>query len=505
MPSTRKTVDQIVADIEVGLRLGKDAGAGKLLRLLALSLVAIKALLILVGRNSRNSSKPPSQDPFRGKNKGKDSDDDSDQEGTDSSGGGDTKSGGSEKSSRGEAERKPGGQPGRKATFLEPVANPDRVKVIKIDRSKLPKGTYKSVGFEARQVVEVEVKKVVIEYQGELLEDEHGNIYRARFPSGVTCKAQYGNSVKVHAVYLSQFQFIPYERLSQYFRDICGISLSQGSILNFNKQASDRLEETDEQIKSKLAAEPVVHADETGVHVAGKNAWLHVVSSPNYVSLFTHEKRGGDAIVAMGILTGFTGVVVDDHWKAYFRLDSQHALCNAHHLRELTAAHEQYGQTWAKKMLKLLLSMNAAVHASNGSVTAADAKKWIGKYRKILRQGGEECPEPTARLPGITRGRLARSKPRSLLERLINFEKETLRFLTDPLVPFTNNRAEGDIRMTKVRQKISGCFRTMANGTISCRIRSFLLTAQRHGVSAAAALKSVFTGETHPSLAKLSS
>ena len=447
-------------------------------KVIALLLMVLGHLVGITAANSNNSSIAPSQDPHRPRGKGKNGDD---------------------KKGQGK-KRAPGGQKGRKKTSLELVDNPDEVHPINIDRSSLPEGNYVKAPNERRQVVELEIKKRVIEYSAEILVDDAGNEFRAPFPEGVSHPAQYGSTVKTHAVYLSQFQLIPYKRLSHYFRDSCDIGLSEGTIFNFNKQAYDKLEEVENRIKAKLGQEPVINADETGVNIMGKLAWLHVASSPKFVVFFAHHRRGGEAMHAMGVLPDYKGVVCHDHWKAYFRFDFEHALCNAHHLRELTAAHERDEHAWPDKMRKLLLAMNEAMKEKGGSLDAETARKWLQKYRKIIADGELECPAPTERLANATRGRIAKSKSRNLLERLRDFENETLRFLTEPLVPFTNNQGENDIRMTKVKENISGGFRTLENAGIFCRVRGYILTCQRLGVSAHNALQDLFKGSIPPQL-----
>jgi transposase len=350
--------------------------------------------------------------------------------------------------------------------------------------------------------VDIEIKRVVTEYKAEMLRNAEGTLFKAKFPVGITHAVHYSPNVKAQSVYMSQSQLLPYERLTQYFRDQCGIPLSEGSVFNFNKQAYDRLEIIEGLIRDKLRAEPVIHADETGINIKGKLAWLHTVSSPRFVAFFPHSNRGTSAMEAMDVLPKFEGVVVHDHWKAYFQFDFLHALCNAHHLRELKAAEETGGQVWAKKMHGLLSDMNKVVHAAQGRIVdASTAKTWVKKYRKVLREGDIECPAPVEREKGVTRGKIARSKPRNLLERLRDYENETLRFLMDPLVPFTNNQGENDIRMTKVQQKISGCFRTLDNAKIFCRIRGFLLTCQRLKITHTEALSSLFSNQLPPALA----
>jgi transposase len=197
---------------------------------------------------------------------------------------------------------------------------------------------------------------------------------------------------------------------------------------------------------------------------------------------------------AIDVLPRFTGILVHDHWKPYFRLSCLHALCNAHHLRELTYAHEQENQAWAKQMIKLLQTMLHAVNSHTGPLPELQVVDFIAQYRALLKTAEQECPPPDpAQTPG-RRGRPKRSKSRNLLERLIHYEAETLRFLTDPDVPFTNNQGENDIRMTKLHQKISGCFRSREGADIFCRVRSYLSTCRKNNLSATQALTLLFDG-----------
>lgn len=198
---------------------------------------------------------------------------------------------------------------------------------------------------------------------------------------------------------------------------------------------------------------------------------------------------------AMGILPGFTGVLCHDHWKPYFKCDCEHALCNAHHLRELQRAWEQDKQEWARDIRALLPEINTAVDDAGGRLMPEASLEFRRRYRDRLKEARKECPPPDEKQRKGKRGRLKRSKARNLLERLIEYEKETLRFMDDDKVPFTNNQGENDIRMTKVQQKISGCFRSMKGATVFCRIRSYLSTCKKHGVRASVALHLLFEGK----------
>ncbi len=196
----------------------------------------------------------------------------------------------------------------------------------------------------------------------------------------------------------------------------------------------------------------------------------------------------------IGILPEFKGVLCHDHWKPYYKIDCTHALCNAHHMRELTRAFEQDDQKWAQKLSKLLVTINNKVIDAGGVLNAKDAQKYQLKYRKIIKNGETECPEPVRPKKKGKRGRIKKSKSRNLLERLRGYENDTLRFMEHERVPFSNNLGENDIRMTKVQQKISGYFRSMDGAKIFCLVRSYLSTCRKQGIKSSRALELLFSG-----------
>jgi transposase len=212
---------------------------------------------------------------------------------------------------------------------------------------------------------------------------------------------------------------------------------------------------------------------------------------------YAHAKRGIEAMDAKGVLPMFQGILCHDHWKPYYHYTGcLHSLCNAHHLRELERAYEHDNQQWAKEMQDLLLEIlkDVKVQGDTNVLPAEQAKYYTERYRKLLKHAETECPAPgEPRQPG-QRGRVKRSRARNLLERLQLFELDVLRFMTNPIVPFTNNQGENDIRMTKVHQKISGCFRSPDGADIFCRVRSYLSTCRKNDVSATQALTLLFDG-----------
>jgi len=466
-------LSETLASVEQRLR--SDRSISPAVRAMIELLVTIIQLLVAkLGLNSSNSSIPPSQDPQR-------------------------KRGAKLNGNR--RKRKPGGQKGHPGTTLESVEDPDQIENIAVDRRTIPPGSYRSAGYEARQVIDIIITKFVIEYRAEILEDARGRQFVAQFPTGLTRPVQYGQGVKVQAVYTSQQQLIPYDRIRDYFWDQCGIPISAGSIFRFNQEAYTLLEPFESFLVGKLVQQLLLHADETGIHINKTLYWLHCLCNEKWTLFFPHTKRGGDAIKAMGVLEHFHGRLGHDHWKTYFQFDCIHFLCNAHHLRELERAWIQDVQRWALKMQLLLLEIHDATTKTSGCLDEASAKNFRSRYRNILTRGDRECPSAASN--NTTAKRPAQTKSRNLLDRLRDFETETLRFMSDPLVPFTNNQCENDLRMTKVQQKISGCFRSFEGAQIFCRVRSFLSTCRKHDIQSTEALQALFEGRLSEIISRL--
>lgn len=426
---------------------------------------AVTLLSNRLGTDSSNSSIPPSLDPNRPRHV--------------------------RRQSPGEM-RKPGAQKGHKGATLKKVSKPDETEDIHVDRRTVPKGFYQTIGYETRQVFDIHISLFVKEYRAEIIEDERGVTYVAKFPDGVTQAAQYGNHTKASAVYLSQHQLIPLDRVKDFFQDQAGIPISKGSIANFNVEASLKLDVFIDWAKKQLVSSSVSHADETGINIGGKKFWLHCLSNERVTLFHADKNRGKEAMDRMGVLPLFGGILCHDHWKPYFQYSCLHALCNAHHLRELQWCVDFENQAWAKLMKDLLIEINKQ-KTDTGFVQTADQVSYLKRYRRILAQGEAECP--IADKPKGKRGKAKQSKSRNLLVRLQKFEKETLRFMLEIAVPFTNNQAERDIRMAKVQQKISGCFRSMEGATNFCRIRSYLATCIKNHSNPTEALRLLFEGK----------
>ena len=451
---------------KVGTVLSEEKGLSPAIRSVIELLVLLITLLVSrLNLNSSNSSNPPSSDPNR------------------------------KKVSGAKGDKKAGGQKGRAGVTLQKVDEPDKIEVIKLDRRKLPPGKYKEAGYESRQVFDIDISRIVTEYQAEILEDDKGDRFVAPFPKGVTKAIQYGTDLKAHSVYMSQYQLIPYKRIQGYFRDQLGIPVSEGSIYNFNQEAYGLLETFEEKAKGELSDSDLLHVDETSININGDRHWLHSASNGSWTSYFPHKSRGSEAMDRIGILPKFRGVLCHDHLKSYYKYSCTHALCNAHHLRELEGVWEDDKHQWAKDTKSLLKEMNRAVNEAGGVLEAGESEKYRQRYRLILKNGDAECPPPDETNRKGKRGRVKRTKARNLLERLIEYEEDVLRFVDNKIVPFTNNLAENDIRMTKVQQKISGCFRSMEGAKFFCRIRSYLSTCRKQDISLSQALEILFHGE----------
>ena len=413
-----------------------------------------------LGLNSSNSSKPPSSDPNRVRRS---------------------------RTTDGKR-RKPGGQKGHKGSCLKQVENPTVIEELLIDRRTLPPGKWEAAGFDKRQVFDIEVSFTVTEYQAEVLMNDLGETFVAEFPEGITEPAQYGVGVKATSVYLSQFQLIPQARVQDVLSTQYGLSITKGSVNNFNILAAQTLRDWNfkDWLNNQLLISSVLHADETGTNINGTRFWIHCLCNESLTYFHVDPKRGQEAMERMGVLSDFKGQLVHDHWKPYFLYLCIHILCNAHHLRELERAIEQDSQNWAKKMKKLLEEINVKVTEAGGKLSNKKIEQYQKLYRRILKAADKECPE--------NKTQRAQTKSRNLIERLTAFEEETLRFMVDEQAPFTNNQGERDLRMNKVQQKISGCFRTLRGAEDFCLIRSYLSTCRKQGLHPMDALRALFTG-----------
>jgi transposase len=439
----------------------------------------IEHLKGLLRMNSENSSKPPSSDLFRKKTIP-----------------------GSQRSASG---KKAGGQTGHKGRTLQPIKNPDRVvhyPVIACAHCDYDLSNHRAAGVRSSQVFDLpEIKIQVTEHRVEI---KHCPCCfqktEAILPAGIkSAQTQYGSNLKGFALYLLHWQLVPSRRVNEIISGILGHSISIGSILNWSDDATEGLREFEKKLIEAIIASNIVHFDETGMRALGKRYWLHSASTDQLSFFGIHAKRGVEAMNEFGILPRFTGIAIHDHWDSYFTYENcLHGLCNSHIQRELKFLWEESKEEWAKKMLDLLTLINKQVEASkleDKTALSTDEKLiFIKQYEKILKEGfrHHRSDEPYAR---GKRGRVKQSKGKNLLDRLRDFNDAVLRFMNRFEVPFTNNQGERDIRMNKVKQKISGCFRSMEGARSFCRIRSYFATMKKQGQSVLEASVAVFNGQ----------
>jgi len=396
--------------------------------------------------------------------------------------------------------KKPGGQKGHKGTTLQMVEHPDIIEVHKVERCRRCGQSLKGkeiLGYDRRQVFDLPPIKVeVTEHQAEIKECGHcGTFTTAEFPEEVSHKVQYGPGLKATAAYIKSYGLLSYERAAELFGDLFGVPLSGGTLVNIDREIGERLEEVNERIKEQILESPIVHFDETGMRIEGKLHWLHVAGTEEATYYMPHGKRGIQAIDAIGILPGFEGVAVHDGWSSYFNYGCDHALCNAHHLRELIFVHEQDEQSWAKQMIEFLLEVKEKKEKSKGQrFSVQRIQEFERRYREIVAMGMAANPPPVE-TGKKKRGRKKKSKAANLLDRLHQHEKAVLAFMYDFSVPFNNNAGERDIRMMKVQQKISGTFRSFGGALSFCRIRSYISTVKKQGLNVMSALQDIFSGK----------
>jgi transposase len=406
------------------------------------------------------------------------------------------------KSLRPKSERPTGGQPGHPGHTLRMAEKPDRIVPHRVERCS---GCGRSLAgqepdrVERRQVHDLpEPKLEVTEHQAEVKTCPCGCVNRATFPPEAAAPVQYGPRVKSVGVYLGEYQLLPFDRLTEIMRDLFACeSFSEGTLANFKAACSRRLEPVEAAIRDLASAAPVAGFDETGVRATGSLHWLHTVSTRLLTWYYAHKRRGAEAMDAAGILPEYRGRAVHDFWKSYFDYDCDHALCNGHLLRELIFLWEEQSQKWAKAMIDHLLAIKEAVATASATGLLAlppvDQERFLKDYERIVQAGYAQNPVAAPTGPK-RRGRRKQGKARNLLDRFRDHPGEILAFMRDFAVPFDNNQSERDLRMMKLRQKISGTFRSFQALVNFCRIRSYISTARKNGVNALDALQRVFLG-----------
>jgi transposase len=469
------TLEERIAQLEA-----ENAALREQVTVLAERLHELEARL---AKDSHNSSKPPSSDGLARRTE----------------------------SLRRRSGKKPGGQIGHRGETLRLVATPDAVVEhwpARCSHCQMPLAEGASVVVrERRQVHELPVMQLrVTEHQAVHVRCLACQaVSGGSFPAEVPSRAQYGPRLRALAVYLVEQQLVPYGRVREVLADLFGAELSTGTLVEWVSQAATALAPVEACIKAALSQVPVLHNDETGVRQAGRMAWVHVASTKHLTHYGIHANRSAQATTDIGILPGYQGVSVHDGWKPYrAHTACRHALCNIHHLRELTFLHEQYHQIWAKDLKDLLREMKAATEqariAGAMRLSPTERNRFVARYEELLAAGLAANPPPS--LPTHHRGRQKQSPARNLLERLWLGQDEVLAFLDDLTIPFDNNQAERDLRMLKVQQKVSGCFRSTRGGAAFGRIRGYLSSLSKQGMKRLAALETVFFGQPcYPRLA----
>lgn len=437
---------------------------------------AVKQLQSRLNMSSRNSSKPPSSD---GLNKP------------------------APKSLRVAGHKPTGGQKGHPGSTLCQATQPDKVVIHDVPEQcqacqrKLP---FAYVG-ETRQVFDLpQLRFEVTEHHAMQAICSCGHVHAGQFPVGVNAAVQYGPRAQAAMVHLNQNHAVSLQRTAALMKDFFGLPVSQAMVIKANQTGAQILQPTVQGIGQAAVASAVLHADESGMRVAKKLHWLHVLATDTLTWMGCHPRRGTEAFEALALLKQFQGVLVHDGWMPYKALPCQHALCNAHHLRELTYLLEEQGQAWAGDMIELLTHASHIdnVNCADGQTPNYDAPKYQSQvrdlrhlYDAILAQGQQANP---IALSTGKRGRPKQSKATNLIARLRHYSDDVWRFMTRADVPFTNNLAEQAVRMPKVKQKVSGCFRTLQGVQTYCVIRSYCATMHKQGANIFEALVASFKG-----------
>jgi transposase len=394
-------------------------------------------------KNSGNSSVAPSQDPYR-----------------------------KTKSMRGKSTRLPGGQKGHKGNKLKMVDNPDKILEHQVDHCHYCGASLVEppIGYDARQVFDLpEIKMEVTEHR--VLKKVCsccGKISQGSFPEGLSQKAQYGNRLKSLCIYLQNYQMLPYGRCSEFIEDLTDHRISCGSLSNFQRESFISLEDYEQQVKQRLLQSAYLHADETGLRFNGKNSWMHVISNKT-ISFFAHHlKRGKQAMNDIGLLEIYKGTLIHDRFSSYFSYQCQHSLCNAHILRDLTYVEQCFDAQWAKQIKALLI--RAKKHKDKDpNIKSSYYSRVYNKYVSLIRPVIKDYDK-----------RFKKTDEQRLAFALEKHKNLFLKFLKQPHLPFDNNQAERDLRMIKVKQKVSGCFRSKKYAQYFARTRGYISTVKKN-------------------------
>ena len=428
----------------------------------------ITELKAKINKNSNNSNKPPSSDGPKKQ---------------------------VIKNSRTPSGKKTGGQQGHEGKTKDLTSSPDKVIELKPTEGCECGGqvVVKSETYTSRQVSDIiKPQLITVEYRAKSGAcAECGKEYKASFPKGVDGVVSYGENLQAIVTYLNIYQLLPIKRTTELIKDLFGIDISQATVISSGEAAYENVEPTEGRIKEEVIESEVAGFDESGMRVAGKNFWLHTASTDICTVYSIHPKRGKEAMDAIGILPKFRGTAIHDHWKSYYHYECAHGECNQHHLRHLKYLYEELGCEWAFEMTCFLLRVKRHVDLTKlflagtevNSLEQEDIEIYERIYRGILENAQktiEESPLDSQRM----------------VKRLLKYEQETLLFMYDFAVPFTNNGTERDIRMPKAKQKISGGFRTKKGADVFARVRGYISTVKKRGKNVLEGLKAVFNKES---------
>lgn len=441
---------------------------------------SIQELQSKLSKNSQNSSKPPSSDGYGKQNR--------------------------TTSLRPKGQKPNGGQAGHKGKTLKKTTKPNEVITHNKSCCENCQTSLNEVNVSAveeRQVFDIPAMKIVVTAHQATVKicPKCQTTNKGDFPEKVTKPVQYGDGIKTLASYFNNEHFIPVARTAQIFKDLYNHAPSEAIIIKASQQLSEHIEPARNIVKQLLHQAPLLNSDETGLRVEGKLHWLHSASTDKLTDYEVHPKRGKEGMDAAGILNGYQGKLVHDHWKTYFAYDKcQHIACNAHHLRELIYLEKQYKQSWAGEMVTLLVKIKNAIDETKGeknNLSKEQLRVFEKRYDALISEGFKQNPEKTVEV--IEGARKKRGRPKqtpayNLLRRLRDYKVGTLAFMHDFSIPFDNNLAERDIRMVKVKQKISGGFRTLEGAKQFASIRSYISTARKNSVSIFDAIQYAFSG-----------
>ena len=429
-------------------------------------------------KNSSNSGKPPSSDGYEKP---------------------------APKSRRRRSGKKSGGQKGHAGHILTMVAKPDVIVVHKVSCCANCKQSLKrveAVAVEKRQVLDLpEVHLQATEHQAEIkICPDCQKSTKATFPSDVSHVVQYGNRIKAQMSYFHEYQLLPLGRVNEMICDLYNQDISEGTIWSACQELSEKVVPVQQRIKAHLTYQAKVAGfDESGARVEGKLHWFHVACTERLTYYAVHAKRGKIAMNEIGILPNFKGRAIHDDLPSYFQYSIGHGLCNVHHLRSLEFLLERYPHGWVKKLKDLLLEIKAAVEKAitkaKTNLSTKTLAAFSSRYDALLKQGFKLNSSQVVQGQKNKRGRPRQSFAKNLLDRLRDHKEAVLAFMYDFNVPFENNQSERDIRMLKVKQKISGCFRSRCGAEIFCTIRGYISTARKNGQRVLQSLYSAFCGQ----------